>query len=73
STCTFSPEENKEVIDEFLSQHSNFAIINLESQAKDFTLSNYLQDGMLQIIPDDDLLEGFFIAKLIKKAEEEVR
>ncbi|MGM0370544.1 MAG: 16S rRNA (cytosine(967)-C(5))-methyltransferase RsmB, partial [Bacillota bacterium] len=33
STCTFSPEENKEVIDEFLSQHSNFAIINLESQA----------------------------------------
>lgn len=66
STCTFTPEENKEVIEKFLAQHPEFSAINLEPQAKDLALEDYLQDGMLQILPDNNLLEGFFIAKLVK-------
>ncbi|MGM0501579.1 MAG: 16S rRNA (cytosine(967)-C(5))-methyltransferase RsmB [Bacillota bacterium] len=68
STCTFTPEENQEVINQFLERFTNFSVIDLEVTAQDLGVSEYLTDGMLEIIPDDELLEGFFIAKLVKKS-----
>ena len=75
STCTFSPEENEGVIDWFISKFKE----KVEILPLEFPLNN-VKDGLLQwqgkkfssslgltkrIIPDD-LMEGFFIAKLKK-------
>ncbi len=66
STCTFTPEENQEVIKSFLEGTSNFTLVDLSPEAEELGLSDYLDQGMLQLIPDQELIEGFFIAKLIK-------
>ena len=68
STCTFTPEENKEVINNFLAQFSEFSKVDLTDQALELGLGDYVEDGMIQIIPDSNLLEGFFIAKLVKNS-----
>ncbi|WP_018247323.1 16S rRNA (cytosine(967)-C(5))-methyltransferase RsmB [Orenia marismortui] len=68
STCTITPEENKEVINKFLEKNSDFSLVDLEKEAEEFSLEDYLEDGNLQLIPDDYFIEGFFVAKLIKKA-----
>ena len=77
STCTFSPEENEEVIDWALGkfkQHLKVIPISIplknclcgltQWQDKHFSLA---LKGTLRIIPND-YMEGFFIAKLKKVA-----
>lgn len=66
STCTFTAEENETVINKFLAENNQFALVDLKDEADDLGVTDYLTDGMLKILPDNDLLEGFFIAKLVK-------
>ena len=66
STCTFTPEENQSVIEQFLDQFPEFSIVDLEAEAKKYQLTDYLDNGMLKILPDNNFLEGFFITKLVK-------
>ncbi|OCL27933.1 16S rRNA (cytosine(967)-C(5))-methyltransferase [Orenia metallireducens] len=66
STCTFTDEENIDIIREFLEDHDNFKLVDLSKDAERFGLTEYLKEGTLQLIPDEDLIEGFFIAKLLK-------
>ncbi len=67
STCTFTPEENREVINRFLDEFSGFEICDLNSKAELFGVKEYVADNYLQLLPDDRAFEGFFIAKLIKQ------
>jgi 16S rRNA (cytosine1407-C5)-methyltransferase len=75
STCTFSPEENEEIIDWFINKFKN----KIELLPIEIPLKN-VQDGLLswqnkrfssslrltkRIIPND-FMEGFFVAKLKK-------
>lgn len=63
STCTVEPEENSEIIKKFLSENSNFKLINA---------GNYLpaelvdEDGSVQTFPHIHGLDGSFAAKLEK-------
>ncbi|MBM7555512.1 16S rRNA (cytosine(967)-C(5))-methyltransferase RsmB [Halanaerobacter jeridensis] len=66
STCTFTPEENQAVIEKFLAEFPQFSLVDLETEAQNLELTDYLNDGMIQILPDNKFLEGFFIAKLVK-------
>ncbi|MCS7134555.1 MAG: RsmB/NOP family class I SAM-dependent RNA methyltransferase [Candidatus Pacearchaeota archaeon] len=74
STCTFSPEENEEVV--------QFALDNFPLELVDFELPLKARPGLVEwqgkkfspemrkckrIWPQDNNTEGFFIAKLIKK------
>ena len=66
ATCTILPEENEAQVRAFLDRHPEF-----EPDADDKWLPEALKprlvDGMLQILPDRDGLEGFFIARMRRK------
>lgn len=75
STCTISPEENEEVIDEIVNKHKNLRILEINltlknticgiTKYKDKTY-NYNLSKALRIIPNEDM-EGFFLCKIRKK------
>lgn len=69
STCTLAPEENQETVAAYLAAHPN-----MKKQAIDFdqvaipTQIN-VDEGMLQIYPDDFGTDGFFICTMEKKIQ----
>ena len=75
STCTFSPEENEGVIDWFLNKFKNSAEIaslkipgaNVRRGLTRWRLNKFSESLSLsrRIIPDG-VMEGFFIAKIVK-------
>ena len=66
ATCTILPEENEAQIRAFLARHPEFAPDD-GAQWLPEALRPRLLDGMLQILPDRDGLEGFFIARMRRK------
>jgi len=63
STCTVEPEENSEIIKKFLSENSNFKLIN----AGNFLPAELVaEDGSVQTFPHIHGLDGSFAARLEK-------
>ena len=66
ATCTILPEENQARVRAFLEAHPEF-----EPDGDDAWLPGplkaRLEDGMLQLLPHRDGLEGFFIARMRRK------
>jgi len=74
STCSTEPEENEEVVSEFLDKNGNFGLEGLnefikERKLKVFKLNQNNQKKFFQIYPGlSNLdLDGFFMAKMIRK------
>ena len=61
STCTIFPEENERNIERFLRENKDFSLCA-------FKVGSFSCEGMVTLLPDDYGTDGFFIAKLIKKA-----
>lgn len=62
STCTIFPEENEQNVTRFLSANPQFV-------PEDFSVGGIAsQNGMLTLTPDAHGTDGFFIAKLVRKA-----
>lgn len=62
STCTIFPEENEQNVQRFLAANPQFV-------AEDFAVGGICSEhGMLTLTPDEHGTDGFFIAKLRKKA-----
>ena len=62
STCTIFPEENEQNVARFLALHPEFA-------PEDFSVGGICsKGGMLTLTPDLHGTDGFFIAKLVKRA-----
>lgn len=65
STCTLAKEENEENLLRFLTEHADFA-------AEDFAVGSekcvQSEGGMLTLLPHKHGCDGFFIAKLRRKA-----
>jgi len=59
STCTLSPEENKNVVLDFLASHGEFSLCPFE-------IGGVKNDGMAELFPHVHKTDGFFIAKLHK-------
>ncbi len=59
STCSILPQENEEIVAQFLEDHKNFAI----EPAKNFTS---IGDTYLKIMPGDYRTDGIFAARLKK-------
>lgn len=60
STCTVLPEENEQNVKKFLSAHPEF-------EALDFAVGEKKsKNGMLDLAPDKDKTDGFFVAKMRK-------
>lgn len=64
STCTINPSENKELIDKFLKAHEDMRIDKIESE---HILDKALgEKGYIEIFPDTDKSDGFFVCRLKK-------
>ena len=67
STCTLLPEENEKQIEAFLGLHPEFAPDGDDKWLPE-QLRPYYGNGCIQILPGRDGIEGFFIARLRRKA-----
>lgn len=67
STCTINPAENEENVSWFTS-HYPFETESIEAYLPD-ALKNEGKNGMLQLLPGIHETDGFFIARLKRKAE----
>ena len=63
STCTIECEENEAVIEDFLSQHEDFILEN----TGDFLPLQKRTQKMIQLYPQRDGTDGFFIARLLRR------
>lgn len=63
STCTIEPEENKEIIFKFLSEHPGFKLIDAKSLVSDNLVDN---DGCVQTFPHVHGVDGSFASRIQK-------
>ena len=63
STCTVRHQENEAVVERFLKEHTNFALVPLKLQDKT------IPEGFTTLYPHRDGCDGFFIA-MIRKIKE---
>ena len=66
ATCTVLPDENEAQARSFLERHPEFAPDAGDDWLPEALRARYA-DGMIQILPHRDALEGFFIARLRRK------
>lgn len=59
STCTITPEENEDVVNQFLSTHPTFEKIKIDNKLG--------KNNTINIYPDDYETDGFFISKFKRK------
>lgn len=63
STCTIGPEENDEVVKNFLAQRKDFSLDNTGSY-----LPQPREDNTVQLWPHTDGVDGFYIARMCRKS-----
>lgn len=64
STCTINPRENNDIVEGFLVQHPEFELEDFTEQLPDNLNGMVIKEGMVQLFPDSEGTDGFFIAKL---------
>lgn len=67
STCTILPEENTEIVKEFLDTNTDFEMDDLSKVVPEVLKSKMIEKGMLQLYSNRDGADGFFIARLKKR------
>lgn len=63
STCTIEPEENINIVNQFLEKNPNFKLDNLSDQFDKEVLD---ENGCVQTLPSKNKIDGAFVAKLIR-------
>ncbi len=63
STCTINPKENEDVVQKFLSYNSNYILININDEYRDFIPGEHTK-SMIQLYPNIHNTDGFFISKI---------
>jgi len=64
STCTLLKEENIEVVEDFLKNNSNFVVDDIPGTLADKLKKGILNEGFMELYPNRDGIDGFFIARL---------
>lgn len=67
STCTITPEENQNMVEQFLLRHPEY---ELDETLTDCWLNmEKACNGFIQFLPFEDAMDGFFIARMVRKEE----
>lgn len=67
STCTIAPEENQEMVEQFLQDHPDYM---LDETLTDCWLNmDKGEAGYVQFLPFVDDMDGFFIARMVRREE----
>jgi len=69
STCTVNPKENLEMINNFLKENPDFSLDPIESTHITGEIKERAKSGYMEIFPDTDLSDGFFVCRLKKRNE----
>ncbi len=64
STCTILPEENLEIVQDFIKENPSFEMINIENLLPTNLRKDTAKHGYIQLFPNVDLTDGFFICKM---------
>ena len=64
STCTINPAENEDLVAAFVATHPNFELKPFERRLPEKLRRLSAKRGMLQLLPSEDGLDGFFFALL---------
>ncbi len=64
STCTINPYENNKMVERFLKEYPEFELDEFNKELPDDLKDFIIKDGMIQLMPCKEGLDGFFIAKL---------
>ncbi len=67
STCTIENEENKGLIDNFLKKNSDFELEDISSFLPDGLKGNYSSTGVIQLFPNVNNIDGFFISRMRRR------
>ncbi|HLU77735.1 MAG TPA: RsmB/NOP family class I SAM-dependent RNA methyltransferase [Burkholderiales bacterium] len=71
ATCSFLPEENEEIVADFLATHPSFELVRasvlLESQLEEVPAQPDA-DGFLRLVPNLHGTDGFYAAALVRKS-----
>ena len=69
STCTLNKKENEDVVRRFLESNDEFSAVDFEIPALSGEYPSLKsEDGMLTLMPQTAGTDGFFIAKMVRKA-----
>jgi len=66
STCTVFREENEEVVERFLEKHSDFDLERVFAPLPGHCRV-FIRDGYFKTFPDSEGMDGFFVARLIRR------
>ena len=66
STCTITRDENLGVIRRFIQEHSNFVMEDITNLIPDFIRSDTSSKGYIELYPNVQGTDGFFISKMRK-------
>lgn len=70
STCTIHPEENIENVLTFLEDNSQFSLVGFEDLVPEKLKADSLSEGYLQLYPNINQTDGFFISKIKRMRSE---
>ena len=71
STCTVNPAENIENVHWFLEQYPDFSLDDIRGELCPELRDSVVEKGCIQLLPGIHKSDGFFIARLKRKAAEE--
>ena len=70
STCTIQPEENIENVKAFLTENKDFRLADFENIVPEKLKNTTAKEGYLQLYPNINQTDGFFISKLVRTSQE---
>ncbi|MBQ3226531.1 MAG: 16S rRNA (cytosine(967)-C(5))-methyltransferase RsmB [Clostridia bacterium] len=66
STCTINPQENMGVVEEFLKEHPDFALVPMGNEHINSALCEEMEKGYITLYPEAET-DGFFICKMKRR------
>jgi len=68
STCTVEPEENEETVERFIKNNGDFYLEDITPLVPKTLKKESLIKGYLQLYPNIDGVDGFFISRMVRRS-----